>query len=309
MRTRLSLSVLALILLATGCTIEGGRPPVAPPAGGADVNEDDIVIASFDFDESELLAELYASMLEENGYPVARYMDLGAREIVQPAIQQGQVELVPEYAGSAFEFLTFNGEGGAIGSDLHTRLSALLVARGVEVLSFAPAQDKNAVVVTAPAAVEHRLKTISDLSDLAPELTLGGPPECPERPLCLLGLENTYGLQFGSFLPLEPGAATVAALTGDEIDAGVMFSTDPQILTYNLTVLQDDRGLQPQENVVPILRKEVVEQHGEEVVDLIDSVSERLTTVVLRSLNRQMASGLTAHDVALGWLRTEGLVQ
>ncbi|HZA20000.1 MAG TPA: glycine betaine ABC transporter substrate-binding protein, partial [Actinomycetota bacterium] len=138
---------------------------------------------------------------------------------------------------------------------------------------------------------------------------LGGPPECPERPLCLLGLENTYGLQFGSFLPLEPGAATVAALTGDEIDAGVMFSTDPQILTYNLTVLQDDRGLQPQENVVPILRKEVVEQHGEEVVDLIDSVSERLTTVVLRSLNRQMASGLTARDVALGWLRTEGLVQ
>jgi osmoprotectant transport system substrate-binding protein len=308
MRTRLSLFVMALVLLA-GCAIEIGQPPAAPPVTGGDVNEGDIIIASFDFDESELLAELYASVLEENGYPVARYMDLGAREIVQPAIQQGKVELVPEYAGSAFEFLTFNGEGGAIGSDLHTRLSSLLVARGVEVLSFAPAQDKNAVVVTAPTAAEYGLKTISDLAELAPELTLGGPPECPQRPLCLLGLERTYGLEFGNFQPLEPGAATVAALTGDEIDAGVMFSTDPQILTYNLTLLRDDRRLQPRENVVPILRREVVEQHGDEVVDLIDSVSERLTTVVLRSLNRQMASGLTPREVALGWLRTEGLVR
>ena len=87
-----------------------------------------------------------------------------------------------------------------------------------------------------------------------------------------------------------------------------MFSTDPQILTYNLILLRDDQELQPRENIVPILREEVVDRHGRAVVDLLDAVSERLTTVVLRSLNRQMASGLTAHEVALGWLRTEGLV-
>jgi len=309
MRMRSALSALVLVLLAAGCTSEIGNPPQAPSTSVVDVDREDIVVASFDFDESELLAELYATVLEENGYPVARYLHLGAREIVQPAIQQGHVDLVPEYAGSAFEFLTFNGAGGAIGSDLHTRLSSLLVTRGVEVLSFAPAQDKNAIVVTAPTAVEHDLKSITDLSELAPRLTLGGPPECPERPLCLLGLETTYGLEFGTFMPLEPGAATVAALTGGEIDAGVVFSTDPQILTYNLTLLRDDEHLQPRENVVPILREEVVEQHGNEIVDLLDSVSERLTTVVLRSLNRQTLSGLTPHAVALGWLRTEGLVR
>lgn len=307
MRSRVSVAV-ALVLFASGCNVEIGRPPVAPSTTRVDVDAEDIVVASFDFDESELLAELYASVLEENGYPVARFMHLGAREIVQPAIQQGLVDLVPEYAGSAFEFLTFNGEQGATGSDLHTRLSSLLVTRGVEVLSFAPAQDKNAVVVTAPTAADHDLKMISDLSDLDGQMTLGGPPECPERPLCLIGLESTYGLQFRGFVPLEPGPATVGALTHDEIDAGVMFSTDPQILTYNLILLRDDQELQPRENIVPILREEVVDRHGRAVVDLLDAVSERLTTVVLRSLNRQMASGLTAHEVALGWLRTEGLV-
>jgi osmoprotectant transport system substrate-binding protein len=308
-RARAASVLIAILVLATSCTVGVGSPPATPPGPGPQVPKDAIVVASFDFDESLVLAELYATMLEEHGYPVARFMNLGSREIVQPALQQGRVDLVPEYAGSAFEFLTFNGEAGAIGSDLRTRLSSLLAPRGVKVLSFAPAQDKNAIVVTPGTAVDLGIEDISDLTDYAPGLTLGGPPECPERPLCLLGLEDVYSLEFRSFLPLDPGAATVAALTGEEIDAGVMFSTDPNILTHNLVLLRDDRRLQPRENVVPVLRADVIERHGDEVTDLIDSVSAKLTTVVLRSLNRQVSLGGAPYEVALGWLRTEELVR
>lgn len=308
MRPRAAWVLIGVVLLASSCTVSIGPPPSTPPGPGTQVPKDAIVVASFDFDESLVLAELYATMLEEHGYPVARFMNLGSREIVQPALQQGRVDLVPEYAGSAFEFLTFNGDQGAIGSDLHTRLSSLLAPRGIDVLSFAPAQDKNAIVVTPGTAVDLGIEDISDLTDFAPGLTLGGPPECPERPLCLLGLKDIYSLEFRNFLPLDPGAATVAALTGEEIDAGVMFSTDPSIVTYNLVLLRDDRRLQPRENVVPVLRTDVVERHGSGVTDLIDSVSAKLTTVVLRSLNRQVILGGDPYEVALGWLRTEGLV-
>jgi osmoprotectant transport system substrate-binding protein len=309
MRARDPFLLIGLALAMTSCTIEiGGGPPVEP-ISPTDIKDKTIVVASFDFDESVVLAQLYATILEEHGYPVARFMGLGSREIVQPALQQGNIDLVPEYAGSAFEFLTFNGAQGAMGSDLRTRLESLLVLRGVEVLTFAKAQDKNAVVVTSRVAQQHELRSISDLTDVAPRFTLGGPPECPERPLCLMGLEQVYSLEFGDFIPLDPGASTVAALTGNEIDAGVMFSTDPNILTYDLTLLRDDRHLQPVEKVVPVIRREVIDQHGEQVVHLIDSVSQELTTVVLRSLNRQVVLGGDPYDVAVGWLRTEGLIQ
>jgi osmoprotectant transport system substrate-binding protein len=309
MRGRAFFLLIGLALATTACTVQIGGGPPSEFVSRSDVKDETIVVASFDFEESVILAELYATILGEHGYPVARFMSLGSREIVQPALQQGHVDLVPEYAGSAFEFLTFNGAQGAMGSDLRTRLESLLAPRGVEVLRFSQAQDKNAVVVTPTVAQEHQLRSISDLADVAPRFTLGGPPECPERPLCLIGLERVYSLEFDDFLPLAPGSATLAALTGNEIDAGVMFSTDPNILTYDLTLLRDDRHLQPKENVVPVLRREVIDQHGAEVVDLIDSVSRKLTTVVLRSLNRQVALGEAPYDVAAGWLRTEGLIR
>ncbi len=135
----------------------------------------------------------------------------------------------------------------------------------------------NAFVVTKETAQRYALHDVSDLGTVAPRLILGGPPECPTRPFCLMGLEQTYGLAFDEFVPLDAGGPlTHAALDKGVIDVAVLFSTDPAI--DDLVELADDRGLQPAENVTPLVRRSVVARWGAPLVEVVDSVSRRLTT-------------------------------
>ena len=175
-------------------------------------------------------------------------------------------------------------------------------------LEPAPAQDANAVVVTRELADRYDLDEVSDLEAVAPQLTIGGPPECPTRPFCLAGLERVYGLQFENFLPLDAGGPlTHQALTGGHVDVAILFTTDPEIDTPALVVLDDDRRLQPAENVVPLVRAEVVERWGDDLVGLVDGVSARLATEDLRALNARVAAGDSPAAVAERWLDEEGL--
>jgi osmoprotectant transport system substrate-binding protein len=216
---------------------------------------------------------------------------------------------VPEYAGTALQFLS---RGASEPTDdiatTHAALAAFLDDQRTVSLAPAPAQDANAVVVTREVAERHNLRDISDLEAVASRLTFGGPPGCPERPLCLAGLEETYGLRFESFLPLDVGGPlTHQALAGGHVDVALLFTTDPRIAAEGLVMLNDDRGLQPAENVIPVVRTEVVERWGDEFVQVVDNVSARVTTDALRALNAQVAEGEPASDVAAEWLATEGL--
>jgi len=126
--------------------------------------------------------------------------------------------------------------------------------------------------------------------------------------LCLAGLERIYGLAFESFLPLDVGGPlTHQALVGGHIDVALLFTTDPRITAEGLVVLEDDRGMQPAENVIPVVRTEVVERWGDRLVAVVDGVSARLTTGRLRALNARVDGGEPATDVAADWLATEGL--
>src|SRR5919108_4375024 len=189
-------SFFALVLvavLAGACSQDAAPPP-------RDARRPPVVVASFDFPESELLAELYGQALLGRGFPVELVARLGTREVVEPALEQGKVDLVPEYLGTA---LTFLDEGGlAPAGDPRTtyaRLRQAFATRGVSVAAFAPAQDRNGFVVTGELARRHHLQRISDLAPLASRLTFGGPPECRDRPLCLQGLRERYGLRFAHF--------------------------------------------------------------------------------------------------------------
>ena len=292
-----------LLIVAAACGSDDSDEP-APSA----LNDDAVTVASFNFPESQVLAEIYSQALEAGGYEVRRALSLGPREFVEPALAGGLVELVPEYAGTALQFLS----AGATASspDAATAKNALqevVAARGVTVLASAPAQDANTVVVPRETAELYGLRSISDLQPIAPELTFGGPPECPTRPLCLLGLENTYGLRFKEFVPLDAGGPlTRQALRGNQVDAALMFTTDPAIATDDLVELEDDLRLQPAENVTPLLRNEVIERFGDDVVRLLDAVSARLTTAGLRELNAQLQRGASTADVARAWLETTG---
>jgi len=285
---------------ATGCVSFG-----PPSAGPLPTRSSDIVVAAFDFSESELLAQLYGQALAQRGLPVQILSGGGSREVLQPALEQGLIDVVPEYQGALLNFLELNQvpNDAHPPAATHKALQRELGDRSLHALEFSMAENKNEFVVTSETASLMGLRAISDLAPFASELVFGGPPECELRPLCLQGLEGVYGLRFESFQAVDAGGPhTVSALQGGEIDVALMFTTDPAIHQNNLKVLTDDRGLQPSENVVPVVRQAVIDRYGSVFADALDSVSMRLNPRELVELNTQVAAGAEPADVAGEWL-------
>ena len=271
-----------------------------------------ITVGSFDFPESVLLAYLYAGVLSARGYPVRVLPDLGARELVDPALMVGLIQLVPEYTGSALEFVSLGRAHATAGVAATARALAWWMGkRGLTTAEPAAAQDGNALVVTGATAARFRLRTISDLARVAPRLVFGGPPECPERAYCLLGLRQVYGLRFRAFAALDAGGPlTRQALQAGDIGVALLFTTDPAIAARHLVVLADSRSLQPAENVVPVLRRATVDRYGSGLLAALDAVSARLSTAVLAALDAQVElDGRDPRVVAELWLRAGGLAR
>jgi osmoprotectant transport system substrate-binding protein len=291
--------VVAAVLLAGAC--DSSAPTVDRPPGS------DIVVASFDFPESQLVAEIYAQALEGEGLVVDRQLGLGPRELVMPALRQGFVDLVPEYAGSALAaFAPGSSPDPGDVHDVVDQLAAAIGPWGLEVLSSSPASNRNELAVTAETAANVGLSTISNLGPYATSMTIGGPPECPVRRHCLVGLAEVYGLEFGSFVPLADAALVRRALLDGVVDVGVVFSTDAALAGRTLVVLVDDEGLQPADHVVPVARRDALDDR---VVAVLDDVSAQLTTTNLRFLNWRVANagaGIAAE--ARGWLVRHDLV-
>ena len=291
-------AILGLAVVATACG-----------SGDGATEGDPIRIASFNFNESVIVAEIYAQGLEANGYTVERQLNLGAREVVKPALESGEIDLIPEYTGTVAGFLGV--EASADSEATWGAASAAWEETGITLLAYSPAQDKNAYVVTGETAEEFSLTTVSDLQPVASDMVFGGPPECPERPLCLQGLQDVYGLEFSEFVPLDVGGPiTVAALEGGEIDVGLLFTTSGVIADNDWVSLEDDMGLNPAENIVPAIRTEVVDAYGDELVTLLDSYSEALTTEDLTAMNAR--ADLDQEDPALvaeEWLTENGFLE
>ncbi|HEX6875725.1 MAG TPA: ABC transporter substrate-binding protein, partial [Nocardioidaceae bacterium] len=307
----LRVACLVLVALLGACTGSGVQDnPTAQP-GTAARDGSEITVGSFDFPESVLLAHIYASALAAEGFPVRVLPDLGSRELVEPALMNDLIQLVPEYTGSASDFLSLGRLPSS--SDAEATYQALARSaqrRGLVAAQPAPAQDANAVVVTAATAARYHLRSIDDLVDVAPELVFGGPPECPKRPQCLPGLERTYGLHFKAFAPTDAGGPlTRQALISGQIGVGLLFTTDPSIAARGLVILTDNRALQPAENVTPLVHRETVARYGRRLIAALDAVSARLSTRTLRDLNAHVQlGGMTPRSVARDWLRSESLI-
>jgi osmoprotectant transport system substrate-binding protein len=283
------------------------------PDDGAGRDPDRVTVASFDFAESQVLAALYGGALEDRGFAVDLALGLGPRELVDPALAQGLVDVVPEYAGTATRFLAAatDGEpaspvrsGSADAAATHRALVAAADGIGATALAPAPARDANAIVVTRDTATRHRLRDVSDLAGVDGRLVFGGPPECATRPLCLRGLEDVYGLRFAQFVPLDVGGPlTLQGLVTGDIDVGVLFTSDPALRDPDLVELRDDRRLQPVESVTPLVRDAVVERFGASFTAALDRVSRELTTAELRELNAAVARRPDAVTrIARDWL-------
>jgi osmoprotectant transport system substrate-binding protein len=289
--------VLVVVLVAGGCTSAAERRPLEDPRRPV------ITVTSFDFPESETLAELYGQALRQQGYPVAVVARLGSREIVQPALEQGRVDLVLGYLGSALNFMYDKRVATADPQATYARLTQALTSRGISLLPYAKAQDRNGFVVTGDLARRRQLERISDLAPIARQLTFGGPPECPDRPLCLKGLQDVYGLQFARFEAMPSRKTTADALATGEIDLGMLETTDGNLADRDLVQLADDRRLQPAENIAPMLRTEIAAAYGPRLVRVLNNLTDQLNTRDLIQMNQRVElEGAKPAAVAADWL-------
>jgi len=289
--------VLVVLLVAGGCTSPAERRPLEDPRRPV------ITVTSFDFPESETLAELYGQAMRQQGYPVAVVVRLGPREIVQPALEQGRVDLVLGYLGSALNFMYDKRVATADPQATYARLTQALTSRGISLLPYAKAQDRNGFVVTGDLARRRQLERISDLAPIARQLTFGGPPECPDRPLCLKGLQDVYGLQFARFEAMPSRKTTADALATGEIDLGMLETTDGNLADRDLVQLADDRRLQPAENIAPMLRTEIAAAYGPRLVRLLNNLTDQLNTRDLIQMNQRVElEGAKPAAVAADWL-------
>ncbi len=306
----LGAALLALASFAGACASGGDEEPADTPTAGETTSEASkgsiTVGVSFAGPESQVVAEMYAQVLESAGYEVGREFELETRDVGNEALASGDIDLKPEYL--AYELPTLDPDADASGSpdEVAPRLQAAAEANGYTTYAYSPANSTNAFVVTAETAAQLSEPSLTALADISSDLVLGGPPDCPKRDFCIKGLESAYGITFADFRALDfGGEATKAALQAGAIQVALLFSLDPTIYEEGWVILADDQGLQPAGNFVPLLRQEV---DSDELRALLDPVTASLTDEnMLELVGRIAIDGESIEDVATSHLTSTGL--
>ena len=294
--------VLGATLAATAALVLSGcasSNPLDTESAGGEPAGDTIVIGSQAYYSNEIIAEIYAQALESAGFDVERQFNIGQRDAYMPEIESGAITLFPEYSGNLLQY--FDPETTARTSeDVYAALADAL-PDNLTVLDQAEASDQDSYTVTAAFAEEYGLTTIADLANVTVPLTLGGPPELAERPYGPTGLAETYGVDV-TFSPT--GDTTVENLVAGTVNVANVFTADPRIQTQDLVVLEDPEGLFLASNVVPVVNADV----ADEIADVINAVSAKLTAEALVALNVQSTEDqLSPDDIAAQWLEENGL--
>jgi len=297
-------AVAALALAACGAN----NNPTAPPAGGGGGStgstggSGSITVGSADFSESQVLGEIYAGAIKAKGVSVTSKPNIGSRDVYIKALQDGSIDIVPEYTGSLLTFL----KGTAPSQDpdaVYTALKSTLPADLV-VLDKSTAEDKNSMVVTKDTQAKYSLKSIADLAAHQADITVAAPPEFQTRQQGLVGLKSEYSFTPANFLPLK-GAAIVNALKNGQAQAANIFSTDPSIPANGFVTLEDPKLLFGSDNVVPLLRKDKV---NDTITAALNAVSAKIDTATLTDLVKQVdVDKKDASAVAKDFLSKNGL--
>ena len=307
----LAVGATALALLLSACQPGDGSSP--SPSSGAPSTPAElptVIVGSADFDESAIVAEIYAQALEAAGFPVERHLFFGTRETTLPALESGELNLMPEYIGSLTEALEATADADP--AVTFSNLSAALADRGLAAFNYSLAQDSDGFAVTAETAQAFDLATMSDIAPIADQFTWGLPPECVERPLCGIGLEAVYGIDVAA-IPVENlapcSAAMAEALNAGAIGVARVCTTQAQIAQYNLVVLEDDQGLNPAQNLAPVVTEELAAAGGDLLESTLNAVSAELSTAELSELNLLVSVELQdLAEVAQAWLEDRGLI-
>ena len=312
MRARALLAALLLTLLAAcagGPSLEDQGQVTAPPGDSSR-----LTVGSAGFTESDLLAQMYALLLRRAGYET-ELITVANRELYEPALESGRVDVVPEYAATFADWLNAKENGpdaDPVGSpDLATTMKALrrlAAPRGLTVLDPGKAVDQNAFAVTREFAAEHSLRTLSDLGASGIPVRLAAGDECVSRPYCQPGLEKTYGIDVTAVDPKGVGTTQAKRAVQSGQDQMVLTTTtDATLDAFGLVLLEDDKKLQNADAVVPVVNR--ARAGSERVARALDALAPVLTTADLAGLNRQVDSWRRLpEDVARAYLEEKGLL-
>ena len=294
----------SLVVLA-GCAAED--PTEAPQDDNVAAEESTtVVVGSFAFPESEILGNMYALALENAGFEVETQFNLGPRQTTIPALEDGSIDLMPEYNGNLLFF--YDTENQARSTEEVDAELATTVPEGFQVLDSSPAQDKDAYVVTQAKADEFDLVTIGDLSKLEP-FSLGANPQFAELLYGLPGLASVYGVEDVTFVPIEDfgGPDTVKALVDDAVQVADIYTTSPALTAENLVVLDDPENLIAAQNVIPLLNSNI---YSDELAAVLNEISAALSTEDLIELRTRVEGDekAQASTAAQDWLEAEGLL-
>jgi osmoprotectant transport system substrate-binding protein len=306
----------AFVLLGAACGDDDDDTTSAGDEGGSESAPEGpaISIGAQDFGESAIVAQIYKGALENAGFEADVQELTGFRDLVFGAFESGDINLAPDYVASQLEFLLAEAgeEGGQATSDVDEtlgKLEPLLQERDLVALTPSDAVDTNAFVVTQETSDSSGITTLSDLAANGGDLTLGAPPDCETNGFCIPGLMRVYGVDFtGRFEPLEFGLIP-DALEAGEVQVGVVGSTDGRLADEETgwVLREDDKGMFAADNVFPVASQELIDAYGDDLTDLLDSISAELTTDDLIAMNKRYdIDHDDAEEIAADWLSDHG---
>ena len=275
------------------------------PLSGGSGSSGSVVVGSANFPESELLAEVYAIALQDKGVKATTKLNIGDREVYYPQVVKGAITIFPEYNGELLSVEVDKTSTAKTTAAVDAALTAKLPS-SLEILNPAPAQDSDALTVTAATAAKYHLKSIADLKPYASTWVLGAPSEFTTRPDGIAGLKANYGLTFKSFDPLdESGPLTLAALTGGKVQVADVFTTTPQIITDHLVSLSDPKSNFAAQNVIPLVYKA---DSNSTITNTLNEISAALTTSALLQMDNAVITDKQNYStVATAFLKTIGI--
>jgi osmoprotectant transport system substrate-binding protein len=293
---------LTLALGLAACASDDGDERGSGPARG---DQASLVVASKDFPGAQIISQIYGQTLEANGYDITYKDNIGPTETVFPLLEDGDIDLYGEFSGT---FLTYRG--GVPSSDGAATFAAVedeLEDSAIVAVGPASAQDVNAFYVLAETAEQYDLETVSDLTAVAPQLVFGGPSECEDRPLCLGDRsQELYGLQFKEVKKLDAGGSvTNAALDDGTIDVAVLF-TGSSVIKPDYVMLEDDKGLQPADNPIALVR---ADKDTPDLNSVLESVNAELDEAAYNEMALKVFNDKEdPADVATEWLESVNLI-
>ncbi|MFC3690204.1 glycine betaine ABC transporter substrate-binding protein [Aquipuribacter hungaricus] len=300
---------------SAGGAATGDASPDPAASGGAAGGSGSITVGGANFTEMQVMEEMYGALLTDAGYEV-EIVASDSREIYGQALVDGDIDVVPEYAATMAEFLNREVNGAeapvvATGDVTETveALRGLAEQQGLVVAEPAEASSQNGFAVLESVASENDVATLTDFAAVQPEIVLAATEECPTRPFCQIGLEETYGFTVSSLLPLGYGSPQAKqAVVAGEADMVLVGTTDATLEADGLVLLEDDQALQLADNLVPVLNATSAEDTT--LVETLDSLADVLTTEDLAELNRRVdADRELPADVARDYLVEQGLIE